>query len=233
MAHAAFHHTRVARVSRCLALAGALLAATSIAHATDYDEVVQGDLSDDPAAPTDIGALTAGSNRISGTTIPSGTFDTTTHSYSMLDNDYVTFTVPVGDVLSQIDVGSDTIIEATDRLFLGIAQGSTVSVDPSFTSAAGLLGWTLVGAPLVGTDVLPALGTSAPPNFPAIGGATGFTGSLASGAYTLWILDGDSPAAYDFKLIVTPAVPEPSGWALMLAGMGLTGFALSRHARRR
>ena len=224
----ALHRPIVAIACRNLALAATLVAATSMAHATNYDEVAQGDLSNSPSAPTAIGALTPGINRISGTTIPKGTFDPNSHSYSNPDNDYVTFTVPTGYVLSQALVDNDTIIQSTDRLFLGIAQGSTVSVDPSFTSAAGLLGWTLVGSSLVGADVLPALGASAPANFPSIGGATGFTGSLPSGSYTLWILDGDAPVAYDFKLSVTQAVPEPSSWALMLAGFALTGWTVRR-----
>jgi hypothetical protein len=232
MTHASVHRPGIARGRRSLALAGALVATLSAAHATDYDEVVQGDLSNDPAAPTSIGALAPGVNRISGTTIPGGTFDVDTHSYSDLDNDYVTFTVPAGDVLSHLVLGSDAIIQPSDRLFLGIAQGAAVSVDPSFTSAAGLLGWTLVGAPMAGSDLLPGLGSSAPPDFPAVGGATGFTGPLAAGQYTLWILDGDSPVAYDFRLDVT-AVPEPSNWAILLAGLALTGLTLRRHARPR
>ena len=56
-----------------------------------------------------------------------------------------------------------------------------MSVDPSFTSATGLLGWTLVGASMVGGDLLAPLVASAPPDFPAIGGATGFTSPLGSG----------------------------------------------------
>jgi hypothetical protein len=233
MTPASFHRNHVALACRSLALAGALAMTAPFAHATNYDEVVSGDLSNNAAAPTDIGALTAGSNRISGSTIPSGTFDPTTHSYSIVDNDYVTFNVPTGYVLSMMVFDNDSVIQATDRMFLAIAQGSSVSVDPSFTSASGLLGWTLVGAPTVGTDVLPALGTSAPANFPAIGGATGFTGALASGQYTLWMLDGDSPAVYDFKLNVTPAVPEPASEALMLAGLALTGVALRRRVKAR
>ena len=231
MTCASVHRHRVVPACRTLAVAGALVATTSFAHATNYDEVVSGDLSNNPAAPTNIGSLTPGSNRISGTTIPSGTFDPNSHFYSILDNDYVTFTVPTGYALSDITLGTDSIIRPTDRLFLGIAQGSTVSVDPSFTSASGLLGWTLVDATMVGTDVLPDLGLSAPANFPAIGGATGFMGPLASGQYTLWALDGDLPVAYDFKLDTVPAMPEPASWAMMLAGIVVIGRTLRRRAR--
>ncbi len=52
----------------------------------------------------------------------------------------MTFTVPTVYVLSELVLGADSVIQPTDRLLIGIAQGSTVAVDPSFSSAAALLG---------------------------------------------------------------------------------------------
>jgi hypothetical protein len=101
MTHAVLHLLRMALAWRSLAAAGALVTATSMAHATNDDEVVSGDFSGNPADPRNIGPLTPGTNRISGTTVPSGTFDTTTHSYPNIDNEHVTFTVPAGEVVSQ------------------------------------------------------------------------------------------------------------------------------------
>ncbi len=224
------HRHRVVPVLRSLALATAFVAATSIAYATDYDEASSGDLSNNATAPTNLGQLIPGTNRISGMTIPSGTFDPATHAYSTLDNDYVTFSVPTGYVLSEIMLAADSVIQPTDRLFLSIAQGSTAVVDPSFSSAAGLLGWTLVSPSMITANLLPDLGLASPANFPAIGGATGFTSPLASGQYTLWVLDGDAPVTYDFKLNVAAAVPEPANWALLLAGLAVIGAVRRRRA---
>jgi hypothetical protein len=203
-----------------ITLAAALLAAPALA--TDYDEAVSGDLSSDATTPTAIGSLTAHDNHISGATIPSGPFNPVTHSLAVVDNDYLNFVIPVGRKLSAITIAYGSVIEPTDRMFFGIASGYGVSVDPSFSSAAGLLGWTLIGKSMIGTNVLPALGQSAPANFPAVPGATGFTGSLGAGSYTLWLLDGDSPARYKLDL-VTSQVPEPAAWAMMVTGFGLIG----------
>ena len=143
----------------------------------------------------------------------------------------MTFTVPTGYVLSKAYLDGDSIVQSTDRFFLGIAQGSTVSVDPSFSSAAGLLGWTLVSQSQLGTDILSAIGSANPSNFPSVPGATGFTGPLGAGAYTLWLYDGDSRANYNFDLVVAPA-PEPAAWVMMTLGLGLTGAGLRRRRNK-
>jgi hypothetical protein len=216
-----------------LAGAAALLFFGSAAHATNYNEATQGDLSSVASAPTDIGSLSLGANLISGSTIPSGTFDPNTHSFSNQDNDYLQFTVPTGDVLSTLVVQNGTSIFAGDannpgdQLFMGIASGSGVSLPDGFASSKGLLGYTLISSGMIGTDILANLGASDPAGF-TLPGATKFSGPLGAGTYTLWILDGDRPVdPYKLSLGVSP-VPEPASWALMISGFGLIGGALRR-----
>jgi hypothetical protein len=216
-----------------LAVAAAAILMAAPAQAVNYNEGTSGDLSSDASNPTNIGALSLGTNNISGATDPSGTVvDPMTGALSIQDNDYVTFSVPSGYTLSKLLIGANSSFVGDDRMFFGIASGTGVSVDPSFTSAAGLLGWTLVGTSTIGSDALPLLGASAPDNFPAIPGATGFNGSLGAGTYTLWMLDGDHDASYDLNLVVAP-VPETSTWVMLMAGLGLLGAALRLRAPRR
>ncbi len=99
-------------------------------------------------------------------------------------------------------------------------------MDPSFTSATGLYGWTLVNQSQIGSNILPQIGAATAPGFP-VPGATGFTGALAAGTYTLWLVDGDETATYSFNADVS-AVPEPATWATMIVGLGIAGFALRR-----
>jgi hypothetical protein len=87
------------------------------------------------------------------------------------------------------------------------------------------LGYTLPGAPQIGTDLLPALAASDEPGFPPL--PDHFSGSLGAGAYTVWLVDGDSPLHYDVDLAVSSA-PEPTTWLLMMTGVGLTGAMLRR-----
>jgi hypothetical protein len=191
----------------------AMAAFGSAAKATDYT----GPFSTDNTAPTSL-SFTLGGNTVTGT---SGGFV----------SNYMTFTIPTGEALSSIVVLDGS--PAPDRFFFGIASGDEVVVDPSFTSAAGLIGWTLFSDADDNTDVLPALGVAAPPNFPAIPGATGFTPPLGAGVYSTWVVDGDGATnAVPFKLnFVLSAVPEPATWALALVGFGAIGVQL--RSRRR
>jgi hypothetical protein len=214
----------------CGLVLGATLAGLgATANAAGYNEGTQGDLSNLPGAPTGIGALSVGDNYVVGSTVPSGAPIPDGHgALTNQDNDFFTFTVPSGFVLSQFDIEDDTTIVGTDRFFLGIYSGDTSPVDPSNPSPAGLLGYTLPGAAQIGTDVLPALGAANEPGFPAL---AGFSGSLGAGAYTVWLVDGDSPVNYDLDLVASPT-PEPAMWTLMMAGVGLTGARLRRRERR-
>ncbi|QYE33639.1 PEPxxWA-CTERM sorting domain-containing protein (plasmid) [Polymorphobacter megasporae] len=147
--------------------------------------------------------------------------------------DYVTFIVPTGERLTKFVVGPGTSIitdPRIDSMFLGLASGADVSVNPSFTSAAGLLGWTLVTQAQVGTDILPAIGKATAPGFP-VPGATTFNGPLGAGTYSLWLYDGDEGASYSFNA-VTAAVPEPATWAMMIIGFGVVGLGMRHRSTR-
>lgn len=235
-------HERAGRLTgwRRVAAAAAVVAA-SAAHAAYYDETTSGDLSNVAGNPTVLLApLTPGDNHVVGSTVPSGPVVDPTGTRAVQDNDYVSFTVPSGYSLIRIDslFAQPTVpIPGTpnvpgDRAFLGISRGTGVFLTGVNGPATGLLGWTLPGVSLtpILDDVLPDLGRSAPADFPdaMFAGATGFGGSLGSGDYTLWILDGDSPAFYDLNLVVA-RVPEPSVWLLIVAGLG----AIVAQRRRR
>jgi hypothetical protein len=219
------------RLVQITALSVALLAGLgATAHATVYSEGVSGDLSDSPSMPTDIGTLAPGDNTVTGSSIPSGTLIPNGHgALTIQDNDFFTFTIAAGQQLSYFNLGSDTTITSGDRFFLGIYPTGSTSVDPSNPTPAGLLGYTLPGTPQIGQNILPDLAASDEAGFPAL--ATHFPGVLGAGSYTVWLVDGDSPVHYDLDLGIT-AVPEPSLWMLMIAGLGMTGATLRRRAGR-
>ena len=201
---------------------------TSAVHASTFTETT--DYSNDPAHPTVLGALTRGNNIISGIIDTYGDRVGAHGERATQDMDYVTITVPTGYALSQFFVTSGTSILTApprdDLLFLGLAAGDHVAVDPSFSSAAGLLGWTLVSQSQVGSDILQAIGAATYPGFP-VPGATTFSGSLGAGTYSLWFYDGDERATYSFNAFLT-AVPEPATWTMMIAGFGMAGAVLRR-----
>jgi hypothetical protein len=233
MRFAAIGKRRLNVLGRRVLLASAALLIAPVAQAQLYSEAVSGDLSNNPQSPSAVGTLGLGSNFIVGATIPTGPIiDPQTGTRAVLDPDYLTFTVGAGQSLTGLTFGQGTVIQPGDRMFLGIAQGSAVNVDPTFAhGAGGLLGWTLVTPSMIGDNVLVALGLSAPANFPAIPGATGFTGPLAAGTYTLWLQDADQPVNYRFNL-QTAAVPEPASWTMMIAGFGLLAARLRRSRGR-
>jgi hypothetical protein len=223
------------RLLHIAALSTALLAGMgAAAHATAYNEATNGDLSDLSSQPTNIGTLTPGNNSVIGSSIPSGAPIPDGHgALAVQDNDFFTFNVPTGYVLSQFDIVDD--ITTDDRFFLGIYPGTQASVDPSNPTPAGLLGYTLPGTALPslanpnGPNFLPDIAASDEPGFPTL--TNHFPGVLGAGAYTVWLVDGDQPLHYELDLGIS-AVPEPSMWMLMMAGVGLLGAALRRRAPR-
>jgi len=195
-------------------LSAALIAAASPAKAQGYDEGVSGDLSNSPVAPTSV-SFTTGSNLVIGTTGRATANDP-------IDADYFTFTLGTDQVLDSI-----TVLEGTTAIglaFIGIDSGNQVTVPGP--GATGLLGWTHYDTGDIGTNILDDVSV---PNM----GSSGF-GTLGAGTYSVWIQEA-SPGPLDnyrFDFAVRE-VPEPSSWAMMLAGFGLLGLAFRRRPLRR
>jgi len=182
--------------------------------AQGYNEGVSGDLSNTAAAPTPV-SFTTGSNLVIGTTGRATANDP-------IDADYFTFTLGANQVLDSI-----TVLEGTTAIglaFIGIDSGNQVTVPGP--GANGLLGWTHYDTGDIGTDILDDMSV---PNM----GSSGF-GTLGAGTYSVWVQEA-SPGPLDnyrFDFAIRE-VPEPSSWAMMLAGFGLLGFAFRRQPGRR
>lgn len=196
------------------AMAAAL--ATAPAHAIGWNEAIDGDLSNDPLAPTFV-ALAVGSTTVWGTTgrdVPGGT----------VDRDYFTITVPDGHQLDAM-----LLLPGTQTLgggsFLAIMAGNVFTVPPDTQSAAGLLGWTVFAGENAGSDMLAAM------SLPALG-SSGFSLPLPAGDYALWVQETDvGVATYGFEFALAP-VPEVPSVLAMLAGLSLLGAAMRRRVAR-
>ena len=192
----------------CSSLTGALLLATPL-FALDYDEAIDGDLSEDPAAPTAL-ALDLGSNRVSGRV--DGSADI---------RDYLTFDIREGQSLLSL-----ILIEYVDetlpfipgnRGYHAFFDGAT-SLIPDIDNAPSFMGGDHLDALPSGTDLLPILASA-----PLAG--VGFEAPLGPGTYTYHLQQtSPSPTRYALDFVV---VPEPSTAVLLLMGL-----ALMRPSRR-
>ena len=102
-----------------------------------------------------------------------------------------------------------------------MAAGTTISNSQS--TAAGLLGWVHIGATLVGTDLLPGMGTA---GF----GSSGFTPPLGPGNYSFRVQDDDPVTMqYQFDIVLTgtstPTPALPTGYTVAIAGFLLVAGA--------
>ena len=103
--------------------------------ALDYNEAIDGELSDDRLAPTVI-SLDNGSNLITATSVAG-------------EKDFYTITIPEGGSLDALVL---TAYESDNVSFIAFQEGSTFSENPT---AADLLGYSLLGLPL--GDKLPEM----------------------------------------------------------------------------
>lgn len=186
-----------------------ILGFTSTANAAImYDESVNGDLSDDNLAPTQLGSAELGSNIVKGST-----------DNDPLEPDFWSLTIDPGYLLSAIILNEYS--NEDDASFFAVSQGDQIT---SITDGSDLLGITLFGAAdgtLVGQDLLDDLATAT-----TIRGVTvdGFTAPLGAGTYTFWTQETAGVTTYEFDFQVT-AVPKP----LTILGAGVavafgTGF---------
>jgi hypothetical protein len=191
-------------VPAIIALGGMLFASEARA---DYSEAVNGNFSSNNLAPTVV-AVSPGRNHISGTA-GNGDFD------------YFQITVPAGSQLTSIFLDGYSTTETGDLGFFGLAAGTTISNSQS--TAAGLLGWVHIGATLVGTDLLPGMGTA---GF----GSSGFTPPLGPGNYSFRVQDDDPVTMqYQFDIVLTgtstPTPALPTGYTVAIAGFLLVAGA--------
>lgn len=134
-----------------------------------WDEDFDGDLSSDFTTPTGVFNLPLGFTEFFS--IQAG---------SPNDVDYFTFTIANGLQLESIfledyEPGSD----ASNQAFIGIVEGSAFPNDATSTTSADLLGGFTYGQTNLDEDILPLMGT--------LSGATGFSGPLTAGTYTIWM----------------------------------------------
>jgi len=172
----------------------------SVSLLASHNESTDGDLSDDPLAPTVV-SVVAGSNVVTASSV-SG------------DVEYFTITIPVGHELTALNLVSLT---SANVAFLAFQAGATFSSNPG---PEDLLGFTHLG--VVTGDQLPALaaGLAGSPS------PIGFTNPLPAGTYTFWAQEtASSPSSYELDFVIAevaaagPAVPTMSQWSIMILGI--------------
>jgi len=164
-----------------------------------WNELTQGDLSDDRFAPTPF-VLSPGDNSLFG--ILEG-FDGQT-----IDRDYFSITVPVGYQFSELWL--DSYNSSDFAAFMGIQPGPIFPDDPATVQPEDLMGWTLFGPNFVGQDLMPQLAMN----------GYGFTPPLPAGIYTFWAQQIGAYTEWTGNFVVTE-VPEPGSVFGLLLGLSL------------
>jgi len=169
-----------------------------------WNESVNGDLSDDRLAPTNL-TLHAGSNFLSAT-------------FGDGDPEYVHFSLPAGTSLTAL-IHVSWAGTGDNLGFIGVQAGSVFTEPPTGTTVGNILGYAHFGPDegTVGQDILPLMGEG----FAAIG----FTPPLTGSDYTFWIQQLGSDAAFTLDFQV---VPQPGAAALV----GVAGLVLTARRRR-
>ena len=170
-----------------------------------WDEAIDGSLSTDRLATTDMGTLGIGSNDIIAT-LASGI------------GKFYSITIASGSELSALIV--EDIDPGEGQSFIAVVSGAQFTVDPAAPDVTQLLGYVQYGTSDVGQDVLGSMGAGP--------GSQGFSGALGAGTYSFWARQGAlDPETSDLNFVVT-SLPEPS-FGLLL-GVGL--LLLNRRQRR-
>jgi hypothetical protein len=162
-----------------------------------WDESVSGDVSDNPAAPTQIN-LAAGTN--SFVAALNGT-----------DLDFLTIHVPAGTVFSGL---FNPVYISDDQVsFIAIGPGTSLPTTVLMDDPTGLLGYTHFGPGALDPSENMLVDMSI-----AQFGVPGFTQPLPAGTYSFWIQQAsniDESYQLDFKV---DAVPEPASGLLLVVG---------------
>lgn len=166
-----------------------------------WDENIQGDLTDDRFNPEFL-SLSAGSNVLIGNT-------------GFSDRDYFRFSLAPGQALTSVFLRD--YVSVDDISFLAVQEGTFITEDPLNANVGNLLGWTFFGAPEVGVDLLPLMGSN--------WGSIGFAPPLTGPNYAWWLQQTGDATSYVLEFNV---VPEPST-LLVTAGLAL---GLRRRAKR-
>lgn len=174
-------------------VASAAFFAFSATGAVVWDEAVNGDLSNNRMAPTAV-TLAVGVNTIKGSL--TGNFGDGKYY------DYVTFQIPPGFALVKFTFETVTSSNSGAAI-VGISEGVTFPSDANGTGIAQTLGWTSVTPSAVGSDILPSLAIPNHANY----GNKGFTPPLRAGTYSLWMQDYNTPATYQYSLLLDPTTP--------------------------
>jgi hypothetical protein len=174
-----------------------------------WSEIVSGDASNDPLAPSNAGSVVLGSNVFSGTMASDSVGDT---------RDFITFTVPAGMAITQMTL----ITFSPDNTAWAHFDDGPTSVIPSPANAATLLaGAHVAGSVPDGTDLFPNFQTGAP----GLLAGPGFNGSIGPGTYTFLIQQTSSiNQDYSFDFVVVPA---PG-----FAAVGTIGMLFAARRRR-
>ena len=168
-----------------------------------YDELTDGDMSDDPNAPTFVD-VSEGESTVIFVTDREGD-----------DRDIFTFNVAegyqlVGVILDLFDTNSD---DPANLGFIGFSAGDILPLDPSAPDPTQLLGYALVSIGDSGTDIFDVMAQG--------GGSQGYDGPLGAGDYTFWAQE-TSPTTDDWQVtFVITEVPSPGALALL----GVAGLA--------
>jgi hypothetical protein len=183
-----------------------------------WDEGVNGSFSHDRLNPTPV-TFVVGVNDIFGNygrSVAGGD----------VNPDYFTFNIPAGESLTAITVlpGTTSTGPLNDS-FIGLEAGRQITLPPTTTTAAGLLGWFHFGPDDINTDILPLMAIPAQ-------GSSGFTIPLGPGDYAVWVQETGvcAPTLCTYALAFT-VVPEPASSVGVLTG--LVALAAMQRRRRR